>query len=158
MNKLLVSTMAAFLAVGAFAAPKSTTVSVDTKSGVNTASNISVYVRGEVKSICAWNDNGATGTVAVVNGAAGCTLETIFSASISSTTVAYSRPVQVGTTAAGVAMTASTNIALSSATTTMLVVPYVSPYVVSAYATITQTSGVADKWHITVVYDDKSGI
>ena len=160
MKKLMIIGLVAAAAVGAFAAPKSTTITLNTKAGDNVASNSALYCRGEVKSVVAWNDNGATGTVVVVNGAAGLTMEQLFSATISAAaTPTIARFRHVGTTVAGVALTAVAGPAAGTNTpSTVLVAPYEAPYSVGVYATVDQSSGPADVWHVMVVFDDNAGL
>ena len=160
MKKLMIIGMVALAAVGAFAAPKSTTITLNTVAGDNVASNSALYCRGEVKRVVAWNDNGATGTVVVVNGSAGLTMETLLSATINTAdTATVSRFRHVGTTVAGVALTAVAGPAAGTNTpSTVLVAPYEAPYSVGVYATVDQSSGPADVWHVMVVFDDKAGL
>jgi len=160
MKKLMIIGMVALAAVGAFAAPKSTTITINTAAGDNTASNSALYCRGEVKRVVAWNDNGAIGTVLVVNGSAGLAMETLLSATISAAaTPTIARVRQVGTTVAGVALTAVAGPAAGTNTpSTVLAVPYESPYSVGVYATVDQASGPADVWHVMVVFEDKASL
>lgn len=160
MKQILLIAVVALATIGAFAAPKSTTITINTAAGDNVASNSALFCRGEVKRVVAWNDSGSTGTVVVVNGAAGLTMETLFSATISTAaTPTIARLRQVGTTVAGVALTAVAGPAAGTNTaSTVLAVPYESPYSVGVYATVDQASGVADVWHVMVVYDDRAGL
>lgn len=160
MKQLLLIAVVALATISAFAAPKSTTITLNTAAGDNVASNSALYCRGEVKRVVAWNDNGATGTVVVVNGAAGLTMETLLTATVNTAaTPAISRIRHVGTTAAGVALTAVAGPAAGTNTpSTVLAVPYEAPYSVGVYTTVDQSSGPADVWHVMVVFDDKAGL
>ena len=160
MKQLLLTALVALATIGAFAAPKSTTITINTAAGDNAASSSALYCRGEVKRVVAWNDSGATGTVVVVNGSAGLAMETLLSATISAAaTPTISRLRHVGTTVAGVALTAAAGPAAGTNTpSTVLAVPYEAPYSVGVYATVDQSSGPADVWHVMVVYDDRAGL